>query len=292
MTDAPAPNAPTILVANDQEWAARSLDSILVAQGYRVIRAYNGRQALERAAGSTLDAVILDAQMPDIGGPAVCETLRADPRIGRMTPIFITTAGASGRQERFAAYRAGAWEFFGHPLDAEAILLKLSVFLDAKAASDRVRADGLVDELTGLYNKRGLLRRGHELASQAARRREELTCLVLGPDAPALEAATAAAEEMARRVAELFRRTGRTSDAIGRVGLLQFAVIGVGPADTVARHLVSRVNDLAAESGLGSLLGVSEVAFRTRQWAVDCDATIADFEALLGAVASPVSVKS
>ena len=45
-----ARHAPLVLIANDQEWSARSLESILVPKGYEVVRAYTGRQALEQAA--------------------------------------------------------------------------------------------------------------------------------------------------------------------------------------------------------------------------------------------------
>ena len=43
-----APSAPLVLIANDQEWSARSLESILGPSGYSVVRAYTGQQALER----------------------------------------------------------------------------------------------------------------------------------------------------------------------------------------------------------------------------------------------------
>ena len=86
---------PLVLIANDQEWAARSLESILGPNGYSVIRAHTGRQALERARQAEPDLVILDAQMPDMHGIDICRALRDDPRFGATTPIIITTAGPS-----------------------------------------------------------------------------------------------------------------------------------------------------------------------------------------------------
>ncbi|HSB52986.1 MAG TPA: response regulator, partial [Gemmatimonadales bacterium] len=120
-----AATAPLVLIANDQEWSARSLESILGPHGYSVVRAYTGQQALERARTALPDLIILDAQMPDMHGFDVCRTLRGDPRFGTTTPIVITTSGPSGRTQRLEAYRAGAWEFLGQPLDGEALLLKL-----------------------------------------------------------------------------------------------------------------------------------------------------------------------
>src|SRR3954454_25397205 len=94
-----APTAPLVLIANDQEWSARSLESILGPAGYAVVRAYTGQQALERARTTQPDLVILDAQLPDIHGFEVCRSLRADSRLGATTPIVITTSGPSGRTQ-------------------------------------------------------------------------------------------------------------------------------------------------------------------------------------------------
>src|SRR5689334_9230500 len=101
-------SAPLVLIANDQEWSARSLESILGLAGYSVVRAYTAQQALERARTTQPDLVILDAQMPDMHGFDVCRALRSDPRLGATTPIIITTSRPSGRTQRLEAYRTGA----------------------------------------------------------------------------------------------------------------------------------------------------------------------------------------
>lgn len=174
---------PLVLIANDQEWSARSLESILAPNGYAVLRAYTGIQALERARTARPDLVILDAQMPDVHGVDVCRELRSDPRFSATTPIIITTAGPSGRTQRLEAYRAGAWEFLGQPLDGEALLLKLETFLKSKLEVDRIRDENLLDHPSGLYNMRGLSRRAREIGSEAVRLRQALACVVFAPEA-------------------------------------------------------------------------------------------------------------
>ena len=81
-----APATPLVLIANDQEWSARSLESILGPSGYSVVRAYTGQQALERVRTAQPDIIILDAQMPDLHGFEVCRQLRSDPRFSANTP--------------------------------------------------------------------------------------------------------------------------------------------------------------------------------------------------------------
>ena len=95
-----------VLIANDHEWTARSIETILVANGLRVVRTFTGHETLAAAARELPDLFILDHQLPDISGVAVCAALRADPRFGASAPIMITTAGPSGRQQRLAAYEA------------------------------------------------------------------------------------------------------------------------------------------------------------------------------------------
>ncbi len=236
--------APLVLIANDQEWSARSLESILVPNGYSVVRAYTGQQALERARTSQPDIIVLDAQMPDMHGFDVCRALRADPRFSATTPIVITTSGPSGRTQRLEAYRCGAWEFLGQPLDGEALLLKLDTFLKSKRQVDILREENLLDSGTGLYNMRGLARRAREIGADALRRREALACVVFAPETEMDAEDDAPGEELRRlsdQVGVVFRDVGRGSDAIGRLGPAEFAVIAPATGSNGAVRLVDRL---------------------------------------------------
>jgi CheY-like chemotaxis protein len=134
----PSPPPPLVLVANDQEWSARTLESVLGQAGFAVVRAYTGRQAVDIARRTQPDAVILDVGMPDIGGIEVCHLLRNDVGLSQSTPIVMTTAGPASRALRLDALRAGAWELLGEPIDSEALLLKMGAFVQSKREIDRV----------------------------------------------------------------------------------------------------------------------------------------------------------
>jgi diguanylate cyclase (GGDEF)-like protein len=267
-----APNAPLVLIANDQEWSARSLESILGPNGYSVVRAYTGQQALERARTSQPDLIILDAQMPDMHGFEVCQTLRSDPRFSATTPIVITTSGPSGRTQRLEAYRAGAWEFLGQPLDGEALLLKLSTFLQCKREVDRLREENLVDPGTGLYNMRGLSRRAREIGAEAFRRRDPIACVVFAPEAEADEPDPSQEDEEARRmsdrVALLFRQAGRASDAIGRLGQSEYGVIAPATGPEAAVRMVRRLGGVIESSPIPMRGGEKTLRLRAGYCAV------------------------
>ena len=234
-----AARSPLVLIANDQEWSARSLESILVPNGYTVIRAYTGQQALDRALSARPDLVILDAQMPDLHGIEVCRRLREDSRFSAVTPILITTAGPSGRVQRLDAYRAGAWEFLGQPLDGESLLLKLGTYLAAKRDADRMRDESLLDQETGLYNMRGLSRRAREIGSEVYRRRQPLACLVLAAEPANADVPTL--QRLTGQLGRLLRDRGRSSDAIGRLGDGEFGVIAPATEGNGALRFFERI---------------------------------------------------
>lgn len=258
MPDRAVPSRPPlVLIANDQEWSSRSLESILGPSGYAVLRAYTGPNALERARTARPDVIILDANLPEMDGFGVCRALRNDPLISPSTPIIITTPGPTTRQQRLTALRAGANEFLGQPLDAEEFPLRLDVYVRAKFDADRAREEGLVDLPTGLYNVRGLARRARELGSQAFRHRAALGCVVFAADLNPADAADAQATEEAmgaavQQLATVLRSAGRVSDAIGRLGPSEFAVIAPETDAAGAVQLAQRLSRAVEESAGGS----------------------------------------
>jgi PleD family two-component response regulator len=236
-----------VLIANDQEWSARSIDSILSPQGYTVIRAYTGLQTLERARTARPDLVILDAQLPDIHGMEVCRQLRADPAFGALTPIVITTAGPSGRAQRLAAYAAGAWELYGQPLDGEALLARFATFLAAKQEVDLLREAAMFDGQSGLYSVRGLAYRVREIGSEAYRHGRPLACIALAFTG---QSGAAEPEPVGVKLGELLREHGRSSDAIGHLGGEEYLVVAPGTEREGVEKLLSRLENALRSEGL------------------------------------------
>ncbi len=235
-----------VLIANDQEWSARSLETILGPRGYAVLRSYNARQTLDLARRVRPDVVILDIRFADGDGRDVCRTLREPGYLGSATPILMTSSDPGHRGEQVAAYAAGAWDYVLLPLDGEVLLHKLDTFAAAKREADRLREEGLLDPATGLYNARGLARRAREIGAEASRRRDPLACVALIP-APGdgTEFDDSTADDVVSRVAEklggVLRRTGRTSDAVGRLGRTEFAIIAPATEAAGAQRLAERV---------------------------------------------------
>lgn len=249
MADQPMAARPfVVLVANDQEWSARSLDSILSPQGYTVIRAYTGLQALERARTALPDLVILDAQLPDIHGFDVCRQLRADPRFSKLIPIVVTTAGPSGRSQRLAAYEAGAWEFYGQPLDGEALLARFRTFLGAKLEADSLRQAALLDAQSGFYTVRGLAKRVGEIGSEMYRSGRPLACVAL-----ALPAGGDNAAGSLPSLGDILREHGRASDAIAHLGGEEYVVVAPDTGSDGVTRMIDRLRAVLRSEGYGDV---------------------------------------
>jgi PleD family two-component response regulator len=242
-------DSPLVLIANDQEWTARAVESILAANGYRVLRTFTARETLELARVVDPDLVILDQQLPDFSGVEVCRQLRADARFGAALPILVTTAGPSGRQQRLAANAAGAWEFFGQPLDAEALLHKISVFLASYREVKRLRTVALIDHVTGLYSRAGLSRRASEVLSEARRAGSAVACVGWSLAQPLDESSL-------DRAASVLRVQGRAADAYGRLAAGDFAVVAPNTSATGAERLAERVHEIFSRLAGDSLTNV------------------------------------
>lgn len=241
-----------VLVANDHEWTARSVETILLAAGYDVVRTFTGRETLDAAARRLPHVFILDHQLPDISGLEVCRQLRADERFGASAPIVITTAGPSGRTQRMAAHEAGAWEFYGQPLDGEALLHKVRVYMEARREVLRVAQEGLIDPASGLYNRSGLVRRAGELVSEARRKGGGVSCVAVATGADG------AADGLSARMIDAIRVSSRSADARGRLGPSSFAVV-VGGDETVGSRVADRLrNALDHDQGLRIVVTASD----------------------------------
>jgi PleD family two-component response regulator len=233
-----------LLIISTDEWRSHSLASILAPHGYVVHKTFNRAQGLAHIRSKAPDALIVDEHLPDGDGHALCRELNEENLITPSTPVFLALTRPPTRRDRLAARHAGAWECLGEPLDAEELTAMLEVFVPAKIDTDQARGRGLLDDATGVYNARGLMRRAEELAAQAARRRSPLGCVYLIAEIepePGQETSGEPPVWLQRRIAAVLRSTARQSDAIGRLGPNSFAIVANDIDAMRARQLAQRL---------------------------------------------------
>lgn len=234
--------APVILIVDDHEWSARSLETFLTPSGFAVMRAYTRSSGLERATVHLPDLIIINADLPDGDSLELCRALRDDPQLGQRTPIIMTSAERPARQLRLSAYRAGAWDLLSYPIDPEELILKLESYVRAKLEGDRLQDEGLIDVLTGLYSLPGLERRANELSAWAYREHAPLACVVFTPETEGTPQQTKRFERaIVQALAKGFKSAGRISDVIGRLGESEFVVLAPGTDAEGAVHLAERL---------------------------------------------------
>lgn len=132
MTETPA----RILVAEDDRAVRESVERALAYEGYDVVTAPEGAEAIQRVLNDKPDAVVLDVMMPNVDGVEVCRRLRA---VGVRTPILMLTARAE-LSDRVAGLDAGADDYLSKPFALEELLARLRALLrrTSLAANDDV----------------------------------------------------------------------------------------------------------------------------------------------------------
>ena len=263
-----------VLLVNNQEWTARSVESVLRPAGYAVVKAYSGRQATEVAARLQPDLFIVDYELSDTSGLDTCSAIRELPTVDDATPFVIATAANLSRRERHECFRAGIWDIFSSPFDPVEFVGKLETFLRARRQVKEARESTHRDPVTGLYNWNGLLARAGELIADATRSMRWTACVALGPKqaqtvgAPERVAADssdvvlqlyesdAESSKLLDRIAAALVEATRDADSTGMLGANDFLVLAPGTDEEGAGILATRLVE-ALKDGLPSQMDFS-----------------------------------
>ncbi|MBI2679520.1 MAG: response regulator [Candidatus Solibacter usitatus] len=113
----------TIVVAEDDPSSRELVCEILEAQGYHVVAACNGREALDQIEKIAPDLLVMDIQMPLIGGLVAIERIRQDARFAKLRVLAVTAHAMAGDRERILS--SGFDGYVSKPIDA--VIFKKSV---------------------------------------------------------------------------------------------------------------------------------------------------------------------
>ena len=110
----------TILVADDEPHVVELVRLTLEDERVRVVEAYDGTTALDRATALRPDVILLDVQLPDVSGLEVCARLRALPGGASMKIVMLTAAAQESDVARGLA--AGADHYLTKPFSPVRLL--------------------------------------------------------------------------------------------------------------------------------------------------------------------------
>lgn len=145
---------PVILVVDDQPQNIELLEAYLAPEGYKIVKATNGEEALEKLSENQIDLILLDVLMPGMDGFEVTRRVRQD-NTHRLLPIILVTV-LRETEDRVKGIEAGCDDFISSPVDKIELLARVRSLLKIKA----------YNELMSNYRE--------ELESEVTRRIEEL----------------------------------------------------------------------------------------------------------------------
>ena len=126
----------TILVADDQEPNRELLSALLTAEGYQVICAEDGDEALSLIRSQEVDLALLDVVMPRRTGFTVCQITKSAPET-RMIPIVLVT-GLNRPDDRVDGAVCGADDFLSKPVNKRELLARVHSLLRLKQFTDEL----------------------------------------------------------------------------------------------------------------------------------------------------------
>ena len=156
-------NKPVILVVDDQLSNILLLEGFLVRQGYEIIQAESGQEALDKLSENQIDLVLLDIKMPRMSGFEVLTKLRADKKT-QLIPVVMITA-QSEKETRVQAYESGCDDFISKPFEQYELLVRVKSLLRIKFLNDEVEESRKFAENKNAELERFTYTASHDLKS-------------------------------------------------------------------------------------------------------------------------------
>ena len=169
----------TIMVVDDTPVNIQVLIETL-GEEYDVNFATSGREALELASENVPDLILLDIQMPEMDGYAVCKALKSDSLLQGIPVIFISAM--SQQDDEIYGLELGAVDYITKPFNPTITRLRIRNQLELKRLRDVQTDLALLDGLTGLPNRRAYDACMNREWHRALRNRTQLSMVMIDID--------------------------------------------------------------------------------------------------------------
>lgn len=154
---------PRVLIVDDDPGIRKLVEYNLSIEGYDVLVASGGKEALRRAQSEAPDLVLLDVMMPDLNGLRVCETLRATSQV----PIVMLTA-KTGEENVLKGFGLGADDYVTKPFSSEELIARVKAVLRRSRFPEEMPRPPLVyQNITIEFDSRRVLVDGEEVSLTA-----------------------------------------------------------------------------------------------------------------------------
>ena len=131
----------TVLVVEDEETVQETLAYNLEQEGYSVLTAGDGEEALRLIRSKTPDLVVLDIMLPRLDGLAVCRLVRKDPEVAHTPIIMLTARGTQG--DKMVGLDSGADDYITKPFGLGEFLARVRAVL--RRTPSRFRTEQMLE---------------------------------------------------------------------------------------------------------------------------------------------------
>jgi len=142
---------PTILIVDDEPEVLLIMEVILSGEGYKVIKANNGKECLEIAQRESPDLILLDVYMPVMDGFKALKRLRANKRTQNIPVIFLTAVAKEAKQIE-KGLLLGAEEYITKPIKVDEFVSRVRAMLHKVQERNRPRIKSCIAGKSGTDN--------------------------------------------------------------------------------------------------------------------------------------------
>ena len=271
-----------ILIVDDTPDNLRLLTKILESKGYSVRKSLNGRMALQGVHREPPDLILLDINMPEMNGYEVCKKLKESTTTAQIPIIFISAL--ERLEDKVRAFELGGVDYITKPFQEQEVLMRVNNQLTIQQQrqalmeqnqrleqeiQERLRAEAqvkklsLMDELTGLYNRRGFFLLAEQQLKIALR--TKTSYCILFADLDGLKRINdTLGHEIGDKIiidaAKILKQTFRDSDIVARLGgdeFVLFLPIYYGSTDDCYSRLQEKIDVFNQENNKSYLLSIS-----------------------------------
>ncbi len=249
----------TVLVVDDVPVNIQLLSTYLSSEGYYVISARNGLEALDQIQKNSPDLVLLDVMMPKMNGFEVCEIVKADKET-KFIPVIMVTA-LNELQDKIKGMNSGADDFICKPFNKMELLVRVRSLLRIKSLNDalsekvielqrakeELRQLAITDGLTTLYNYRYFQEQLLQELNRARRHSLQVSLVMIDIDHFKSYNDThghPAGDSVLRKIAYLLKSNIRNIDLASRYGGEEFTLVLIETNKSAAGIVAEKIRNL------------------------------------------------
>ena len=213
-----------ILVVDDEEPTRKLIVSLLSPKGHQCVTANNGREALDKMMETKFDALITDIVMPEVDGITLTKELS---KHYQNLPVMVMT-GYTEDYSAETAIASGAREFINKPFSISEFIIRFDKMMCDHKGEEALLALSLIDELTGLYNRRRFFVLTEQSLKLSIRTKKKLLLLFIDMDNLKWindHHGHNEGDQALKDFANILKKTFRESDIVARIGGDEFVVL-------------------------------------------------------------------